>query len=268
MELATLLVAVLLTFPSAILAKDEDGDEEGDAGDEEEDKLKRLWNAHGLLMGIAWGIFVPLAVASSVFRNLLPLPPGAWFTIHIGLNSLAAVFTIIGFGLAVHAINVEDGRDAKNHFIELPHRKVGLAVFLAVVVQVGIALFRPHPPKQAKIAATEKKEATKKEEKANDNNEEEGEEEAAKPHEEHHHSLIEEVEEDLKTTIRFLWEIKHRLFGVALLGMAWYNVDSGIDLYAEEYGEKENLIAVFWGVVGALTGVIMIGYIYNIVTKK
>jgi hypothetical protein len=47
---------------------------------------KNLWQAHGFMMAVAWGIIVPIAIGSSILRSLLPNT--MWFSFHFGLNSL------------------------------------------------------------------------------------------------------------------------------------------------------------------------------------
>ena len=203
---------------------------------------RKLWVAHGVMMAVSWGILVPIAIGSSMLRDILPLPPGMWFKIHFYTNSLAVLCTIIGFALAVKAINDETGGgSAAQHFEDPKHRTLGLAVFIMAVVQVGIALFRPHPP----AAPTEK---------------EEQDEESDEPVDKGHHSSE-------KSALRFAWECKHRLFAAALLGMAWYNVDTGLELFAGKFEDSDDLGGVFWGVLGGLVGCIVVAYIFSKVSK-
>mmetsp|Transcript_64686 Transcript_64686/g.173243 ORF Transcript_64686/g.173243 Transcript_64686/m.173243 type:complete len:393 (-) Transcript_64686:233-1411(-) len=99
---------------------------------------KNLWQAHGFMMAVAWGIIVPIAIGSSILRSLLPNT--MWFSFHFGLNSLAVLTVIASFGLAVYGISDQN----KKHFTEDTHRLVGLIVFLLAVLQLLSGLCRPH----------------------------------------------------------------------------------------------------------------------------
>merc|ERR1711865_1133372 len=53
--------------------------------------------------------------------------------------------------------------------------------------------------------------------------------------------------------------------GMVLLGLSWYQIDSGIHLYQSFFlaGQKEgsiNLSALFWGITGTLSGLILLCY--------
>lgn len=221
---------------------------------------RELWIAHGVLMAAAWGILIPIAIGSSLLRGLLPLPKGMWFTIHFYTMLFAVACTITSFALAVKAINDETGGGkAAGHFQGPPaHVAVGLIVFLLVTLQVGIALFRPHPP----AATTD--EAAPPETDVEAEKEKQGPEER----EEKTENAVQGHNSTKKSTHRLVWEIKHRGLAAVLIGMAWYNVDSGIGLYTDKYGEGDNLTKVFWGVVGALLGLILAGYIYSKLKKE
>lgn len=109
------------------------------------------YKVHGILMAIAWGVLCPIAIGASLLRSLFP--PGMFFQIHRALNSLVVLFTIIGFGLAVKATNIE-GLD---HFSGVTHRRVGLIIFLFAVVQAGNGAVRPHAPHNSDDGTVEEK---------------------------------------------------------------------------------------------------------------
>jgi hypothetical protein len=46
--------------------------------------------------------------------------------------------------------------------------------------------------------------------------------------------------------------------GVALLSMAWYNCSSGIELFAQRFGEEDDVRGAFWGVAAGVVGLIVI----------
>ena len=107
---------------------------------------RSLWSAHGILAGIAWGIMSPIAISSSLLRDLIPRA-GLWFKIHIFLNMSVFVFTVIAFILAVTAL--EKGRppgSSADHFSKISHRTVGLVIMVCVALQVLGGMIRPHAP--------------------------------------------------------------------------------------------------------------------------
>jgi len=208
----------------------------GEAKVDEVIDTESKWKAHGLLMGLAWGVFVPFAIACSLLRHVLPLPPGVWYKLHMGSNSLASVMTVCGIGIAVSAINDEKGDDA-DHFSLRTHHKIGGIILVLTVLQVMNGFLRPHAPgphaavaKQDNVEVVEVVEGTEDSDKGNS----------------------EGVEE--KTKVRSIWEVMHRLMGVTTLVMAWYNCSSGINLYEGRYPMDMNLTLVFWIIVGVIAG--------------
>ena len=65
-----------------------------------------------------------------------------------------------------------------------------------------------------------------------------------------------------KLPIRIFWELGHKLVGAGLLGMAWWQVQDGLGLYAERHAETDFTLA-FWAVVIVLSVVILALYIYD-----
>jgi uncharacterized membrane protein YuzA (DUF378 family) len=55
--------------------------------------------------------------------------------------------------------------------------------------------------------------------------------------------------------------------GLGLLGLSWYNCDSGLELFAKRYGENKDLSGAFWGVIGGLAGLICILYAVQIARR-
>lgn len=91
---------------------------------------KRLFQAHGALMGIAWLLLTPTAVlAMGYFKKWNPLP----FEIHRGLNTLSVLLTVIAFIMAV----------AKGSHTELAHLGIGVVVTFLALVQAALGIFRP-----------------------------------------------------------------------------------------------------------------------------
>ena len=199
------------------------------------------WKAHGILMGLAWGFFAPVAIVAAVCRRLIP-GEGVWFQVHRAMNTLCCLFTIAGFSLAVVAYN----GTGIPHF-NGTHQAVGLSIFVIVIFQVVGGALRPHLPKASSkdlsgTRPTEHNGSDEEQAKLSD------EEETSKPQ---------------KTTVRFAWEVGHRLAGLALLGMGLYNGYSGLKLYAMRTGNASDYTNVWWGWLGTILGLALVYSMYD-----
>lgn len=199
-----------------------------------------LWQIHGWCAAVAWGICAPLAIGAALLRSWFPdTSGGLWFRCHQTLNYLVIGLTTISFVIAVVAINQETpaGRDPYNFSTQFPHRCVGLIVFLLVVVQGVGGHFRPPAPPPPVASAS---------------------------------SSSQEEEENNKSMVRTGWEISHRVLGITVLAMSWYQIDSGIHIYQSLFVESQtiNLRSIFWGITGTVSGVIVVCYSIIRINKK
>jgi hypothetical protein len=98
------------------------------------------WLAHGVLAFIAWGVLVPFAVNSSLFRDLLPkrLP---WFNVHQAFNTTAFALFIAYFSVAVSYTT----KEGIGHFNN-SHQRMGLFMFISTTLQVLGGIFHPKLP--------------------------------------------------------------------------------------------------------------------------
>jgi hypothetical protein len=232
---------------------------------------RKLWMWHGILMAVSWSILVPLAIGSSLLRDTLRLPPGVWLTIHISLNIFAILCMVVSFGIAVYATNEKtaDGEDPK-HFVDLNHRTIGLVIFLLAFLQAIIGKMRPHGPKRPVTPVK----APKDVERAPEMNVEMamvstdalGRTQQTQNGSDDSISKSGSVVSD-KSIARRIWEFKHRIMGLSLLGLSWYNCNDGLELFAERYGEDNDLSGAFWGVTGGLAGLIFILYAVQIARR-
>lgn len=73
-----------------------------------------------------------------------------------------------------------------------------------------------------------------------------------------------------KSLTRRSWEVLHRVLGLSLLAIAWYQTESGIRIYQKLFVDSAtiNLSAIFWGIVGTLSGLIVVGYIVSKIAEK
>ena len=193
------------------------------------DNKQSLFQAHGVMAALAWGILAPLAIANVMCRHLIP-GAGMWFQLHRGLNGVVLVLTIVSFALVVKAFNDLSAGGSANHFESNPgamgkHRTIGLVVFILVILQSIGGMMRPHAAQKASPGKV-----------------------AEKP-----------------TTLRVMWEYGHRLSGMALLAMAWYQCHSGFVLYAQRFVE-DDYTGIFWAITGAISGMAVLGKVHGVVT--
>jgi hypothetical protein len=166
------------------------------------------------------------------------------------------LFTVSGFILAV----VATSQEGKEHFTDDTHQKVGLAVFCMVLFQFVASFFRPSPlkatPQDAKskhgssilTTDTDKSSPGRGREHAAAVDSEYGRGEVEVEEDSSHSSVshaLEQQQQPTKSKIRLAWEISYRFIGVALISLAWYNCDSGIELMVDKYDENDDLTVVY-----------------------
>jgi hypothetical protein len=221
---------------------------------------RSLWAAHGILLGIGWGIFAPLAIGVAYLRNNFTcLKKNAlWLRLHFSLSMLVAICTVCGFFIAVAATNQEGDL----HFKDDVHHKAGLAIFVLVTVQSIGGYFRPGLPK-AKTAVTSIRQSTLFKSPSAIAEAESAEvitKEEALPKDETGTRSTPQT----KSQLRQGWEYVHRFVGITLLGLSWYNCHSGIILQGEKYDEDDEqmLLNIFWAITGGIAGmIVLIGYV-------
>jgi len=192
-----------------------------------------LWGIHGLLAFIAWGVLCPLAILAGLFRKFIP-GQGVWFIIHRTLQGLVVILTIASVAVAIVALNEETPANlSANHFspdFVDGHRLIGLVVLIVAVVQGANGIFRPHlPPKPEESAESD-------------------------------------TQSEKKSGTRKFWEVLHRLLGVGLLALTWYQIYLGIFWYSEIFndGDSESSLTVYYAIIGVLGGFILIGVVLRV----
>ncbi|KAL3925101.1 MAG: hypothetical protein SGILL_000627 [Bacillariaceae sp.] len=104
-----------------------------------QDPVAHLWLYHGVLMGVAWGVFAPIAIFIPLLRKLDFLEyDDRWKSIHL-LSGLSTVFlTVAGFALAVMATNPAftlEEEEEKQYFTGNMHVAMGIMVLVILVLQ-------------------------------------------------------------------------------------------------------------------------------------
>jgi hypothetical protein len=265
-------------------------DASADDEDENADRLiRRLWMLHGLCAAMAWAILVPLAVASSLLRHLLERNCLiSWFPIHRFLNGTAIVLTVVAIGLAVIAYGNDDDDDP--HFVDEPHHFVGLLIGIGSVLQGLNGFLRPHLPQPHSHAApvvvlpAEKEESSSEVNDDSDNhhnpapetvdNDNNAVDSSPHHHHHHHHPANKKQQDTQRSTIRIMWEYLHRTLGVSLLVASWWQIQSGLDLFVDEFEDDDDddsatrrpssqrdLRPIFFAVIGGLTGMVLLLFV-------
>jgi hypothetical protein len=241
---------------------------------------KTLWLAHGIILAIAWGVCAPLGIGASILRNALRSHCSGiaalsnWYSLHFYLNTLTIVLTIIGFLLGVIATQ----REGKEHFHDYAHHKAGLAIVILVVLQGLAGYLRPGMPQAAQPALKESAPSTT----SRDGYVEKSPEElemvlsvvsASKENSDavpstptrpifsnHGNNGSNDKPSPLppKSMYRLAWEWTHRLGGVVLVGLAWYNCHTGIEWQVENWNESMDWTSVFWGITAGISGAMFV----------
>jgi len=206
---------------------------------------KSFWKAHGTVAALGWALFAPLAIFSSLCRALIP-GPGVWLKIHICLNMMCMIFTVLLFFLGVAATE----KAGADHF-NGKHQKIGLAVVVVSFFQVVGGYMRPHPPGHHHV-----EEEDNEEEDADVEKDGEVDVDAFAQEEKMKEEKKEQPRENppKKSTARAAFEIYHRIIACVLLVLAWYNVNSGLELFAMRYGNDDDYRTVFWVLLAILFG--------------
>jgi hypothetical protein len=271
---AALVGLLLLVFATAQVAEEADEGEDGavadDAGGEEskDEEYRSLWVAHGLLMGIAFAVLLPIGIGCSLLRSLVPTcgKPGIWFELHRLINGVGFLLMTAAFGIAVYV--TEQLGDEHFRVSDTKHRAIGLAVYVLSFVQAVAGIFRPHLPDSPVHASHTSATADKAtveagEEESPNASEEDNDDTMKKSHrEEAGAQAAASVPE--RSLARRVFEVGHRLVGFTVIGLAWYNCSTGIEIMEEDYGPSYDKESVLWGIVGGLGGLIMVLYAYQL----
>jgi hypothetical protein len=168
----------------------------------------KIFAAHGIMAVIAWAFLTPVAIAVSFLRSLFI--SAFWFKLHIYFNCATFILTLTTFILAVVNIARED-RFSDPHFI------AGWILMGLVTLQCMVGLFRPHIET---LHDVQKSATVWKFVSRNWNSCQSG-------------------------SKRTIWEICHKAFGYGILGLAIWQMQSGIKLWNEYYGTR-NFLTTFW----------------------
>lgn len=214
----------------------------------ETNEYGNLWMAHGVIMAIAWGVCAPLGIGASILRDFIKEKFGrSWYNFHLYLNMMTLLLTVIGFLIAVVAME----KSGEHHFTENIHTRAGLTIMVLVVVQALAGYFRPAATPSAPAPSNTTKRSSQSDEELADDAEEA--QEVALEQKE----VSEPAESTKKPLKRLLWEWSHRLGGVTVLGLAWYNCYTGIDIQHEDF-ETKDWSSAFFGITAAISATVFV----------
>ena len=66
---------------------------------------------------------------------------------------------------------------------------------------------------------------------------------------------------EIKTMLRKVWEVTHKVLGYSCLGMAIYQVQSGIKIYISIFNQGDNALPVFWAIFAGIAGFTVFGFV-------
>ncbi len=202
---------------------DEDEDIEGFQGGDIED-FQRAIKSHGIMAALAFGLFMPVAIAASALRKFLDFDQGgkkAWMRLHFFLNMTSFALATTLIGVVFKAKN-----DVGSSHLRYTHERMGLTVYVLMALQVISGFCRPSPSSQ--IGQPKSGDA---EEVADD--------------------VVQEIESDSKVKIqktkeRVMWEFGHKSLGLVMLALILYTLKSGLDRYEIKYGEVQGRSVIYW----------------------
>lgn len=208
---------------------------------------KSLWISHGIMMMFAFGVCIPIGIGGSMLRNIIP-GDALWFSVHTIFNFTALTLVLAAFGIAVYQIQISRAGTHFDFYID-NHRTIGLAVTVGICMNVLGGYCRPKVT--IRQATSEDVNVTTEESVGPDG------------------EIVQTAKVKtgpVKSQTRIIWEWLHRCLGLAIVGLAWYNVHLGINYYYKLYGEQifPHVQLIFWCVGGALLGIALLGGVTRI----
>jgi len=186
---------------------------------------KAAFAAHGFFAILTFAVVIPLAVTSALFREVIPKQ---WIYVHVISNTLGAFFATISVACGVGGVIVR-GYDAASMDATISshmtnsHHWVGMVLFLVVIFQVFSGFRRP--PVEVRSDPTQQ--------------------------------LYGIDVPDAKDTCCFClpsletardkWRAMHITTALIVIGMAFFQLQSGLKLFTTEYGgNTKAALTVLW----------------------
>ena len=101
-----------------------------------------LYDVHALFMFLSWSIILPFGVLFARYGR--GFADALWFRVHQPVQFIGVILGCTGFIIAFVMVKLQDGV----HFSTPFHAQLGTAIIGLAIVQVAVALLRPHPSKE------------------------------------------------------------------------------------------------------------------------
>ena len=171
--------------------------------------------SHSICMAVAWIFCVPIGILIAKFFKSSNNP--IWLKSHIFFQLAAFSLTIAGFGLAIYYIKL----DGSTHFAaDYNHGKIGLFLTIGIFIQFLGGLLRPsnktiqsNPPPNVPFDDLINTNPT---------------------------VTITQPTQYI-TKYRKIFNILHKLLGISLLFIAYWNIYTGIDIASQDYLKNPEL---------------------------
>jgi hypothetical protein len=164
---------------------------------------RSAWIIHGLIGLSVFGICVPIAMSSALFRDYVP---HGWVYLHVGMNLLSFAMTFFAVGIAVATMNGTIAVDGGHHMNER-HHVAGLLLLLLMSFQVANGFLRP--PRE--FITNDENDSTPG-------------------------AIFRPKANDRIIGPRMIWYWVHIMSGFILICIGSYQVQSGLGLYAKRFG--------------------------------
>jgi len=223
-------------------------------------QIRRLWIVHGVLMMVGFSLFIPIAICGSLIRNFLP---GAmWYRIHRLLNWAAVAVITISFCIAGYIKQVTG--DFPHFAVQNVHRAAGLAIFLLVLAQVTLGACRPDLAKTGDSGEDEEEsESTERIYLPDDESVASSKITASTRSIYSINIKTKGPTKAEKGKKRIAWEVFHRILGISVLVLGWWNCYTGLQEFEDRVGEPmfAQASALVLGTAGISGGVLVVFFL-------
>ncbi len=214
------------------------GDDDVISEDQSAKRYRNFIKVHGIMAGIAFGLFMPAAIAASALRKYLDFEVGGkkvWMQLHFALNTISFALVTVVLATAITAKNAISAEHVKRN-----HEKIGITVYILMCLQMIAGFARPKPT--AKVFDPPSPEEQKHD---HTNADQGGTFRYVDENVDHHDNKNATNETVKRITVRTVWEVCHKIMGMILLCLVCYMLKSGIDLFESIFGTQQGIIELY-----------------------
>jgi hypothetical protein len=169
------------------------------------DHHRSAWLAHGFIGLSVFGLLVPIAMSSALFRDFIP----GWVFMHVGINILSFAMTFFAVGIAFATMNGTIAAEGGHHMDER-HHVAGLLLLLLISFQTANGFLRP--PRE--FITNDENDTTPG-------------------------AVFRPNANDRGIRPRMFWYLAHVMSGLFIFALGAYQVQSGLGLYAKRFGTSD-----------------------------